>query len=88
MDIEEIVRKLPKKLQIEILENDTQKPLTQSEKAKKQKILLEKIKKHTQQGQRTDLHTSSKNLEEVEHGSYEYSESTSNGFIDHWARPP
>lgn len=71
LDIEEIIHNLPKKLQIEILENDTQKPLTQSEKAKKQMILLEKIKKHTQQGQRTDLNTSSKDLEKVKHGSYE-----------------
>ncbi len=71
LDIEEIIDSLPKKLQIEILENDTQKPWTQSEKAKKQKILLEEIKKHSQQGQRTDLDTFSKSLEKVKHGSYE-----------------
>ncbi|MGY5148894.1 MAG: MT-A70 family methyltransferase [Candidatus Nitrosopumilus sp. bin_68KS] len=71
MNIEDILNKLPKKLQIEILENDTQKPWTQSEKSKKQKILLEEIQKYSQQGKRTDLETSSKDLDKVRHGSYE-----------------
>ena len=65
--IEDIIKNLPKPLQIEIVEN-IQKDLTQSEKYKVQKKLFKTLRKYNQQGKRTDLETSSKNLEKVKHG--------------------
>ncbi len=69
--IDDIIDKLPKKLQIEIIENIARKDLTESEKYKIQKMLKNELSKHTQQGKRTDLQTSSKNLEKVSHGVLE-----------------
>jgi len=69
--IDDIIDKLPKKLQIEIIENIARKDLTESELAKIQKILRVELSKHSQQGKRTDLSTSSKNLEKVSHGVLE-----------------
>lgn len=66
--IDDIIEKLPKKLQIEIIENIAKKDLTESEKAKIQNMLKKEFSKHSQQGKRTDLSTSSKNLEKVKHG--------------------
>jgi len=65
--IEDILKKLPKSLRIEIVEN-LQKDLTQSEKYKAQKQMQEILRKYSQQGRRTDLETSSKHLEKVAHG--------------------
>ena len=65
--IEDILKKLPKSLQIEIIEN-LQKNLTQSEIYKAQKKIQKISRKYSQQGRRTDLETSSKNLEKVAHG--------------------
>lgn len=69
--IDDILAKLSKAIQIELLENTLQKPLTESEKARIQKFLKDELKKHTSQGKRTDLSTSSKNLEKVKHGVLE-----------------
>jgi len=69
--IDDIFDKLPKRLQIEIIENIAKKDLTESEKAKIQKMLRVELGKHSQQGKRTDLSTSSKNLEKVSHGVLE-----------------
>jgi len=68
--IEDILKKLPKPFQIEIIEN-LQKNLTQSEIYKAQKKIQKILRKDSQQGKRTDLETSSKNLEKVSHGTVE-----------------
>ena len=68
--IDDILKKLPKVFQIEIIEN-LQKNLTQSEIYKAQKKIQKILRKYSQQGKRTDLETSSKNLEKVLHGTVE-----------------
>ena len=68
--IDDILKKLPKPFQIEIIEN-LQKNLTQSEIYKAQKKIQKILRKYSQQGKRTDLETSSKNLEKVSHGTVE-----------------
>ena len=68
--VEEPLNNLPKKLQIEIIEN-LHKNLTQSEKFKEQRLVQQELHKFTQQGKRTDLETSSKDLEKVSHGVLE-----------------
>lgn len=65
--IDEILARLSKRMQIEVVENALQKDLTESEKAKVQKLLKAELASNTQQGKRNDL-TSSKNLEKVKHG--------------------
>jgi len=68
--IDYILNKLPKSFQIEIIEN-LHKNLTQSEIYKAQKKIQKILRKYSQQGKRTDLETSSKNLEKVSHGVLE-----------------
>lgn len=69
--IDDIIDKLPKTLQIEIIENIARKDLTESEIYKIQKMLKNELSKYTQQGKRTDLQTSPKNLDEVTKGTDE-----------------
>jgi len=63
---------LPKDIQIEIIENIERKDHTASELVKIQKRIQNELKKFNEQGKRTDLgRTSSKILEEVDHGTIE-----------------
>jgi hypothetical protein len=61
----DVLRKLPKRLRIEIEENSQRKPLTQSELAIEQRRILRELRKHTKPGTRTDKATSAKPFAEV-----------------------
>ena len=68
----ELLKHIPLELRAEIEENITHKPYTQEELAEIQLKLKEIIAAHTKPGARTDLgRTSSKILEEVDHGAIE-----------------
>ena len=64
----EILKKLPGELQIEFIENELRDNWTESEKFKLQHRIKKILDKESNQGRRTDLETSSKNLEKVAHG--------------------
>ena len=70
---EKALEKLPIELRIEIEENIHRKGYTQSELAEIQKFIRAELSKYTEPGRRTDLgkETSSKILEEVDHGTLE-----------------
>ena len=61
----EILKKLPRELQIDFIENEMRDNWIESEKEKLQTQIKEILSKESNQGKRTDLETSSKNLEKV-----------------------